>query len=72
MWKKIVLNGFYIEAKVYGEGSKFGINGGKISKLWIAKEKHLFLNYDRGWDVELDTQNSELVEVYNKVLEMWN
>lgn len=72
MWKTAKINGYDVQAKVYEVGSKYGINGGKISKLWIAKENHYCLNYDRGWDIELDANNSELMEVYNKVLEMWN
>lgn len=72
MWKITRINGYEIQAKVYEQGSKYGINGGKISKLCILKERHCCLNYDRGWDIELDANNSELMEVYNKVLEMWN
>ena len=67
-----IIDGYIIKAKVYEEGSKFGINGGKISKLQIIKNNYYCLNYDRGWDIEPDTENSELMEVYNKVLDMWN
>lgn len=28
---------FRWEAKVYPEGSTYGINGGRVSKLWIAE-----------------------------------
>ena len=72
MWKNTKIKGYDISAKVYGEGSKYGINGGKISKLHIRKENYCYLNYDRGWDIEPDENNSELLEVYNEVLKMWN
>ena len=72
MWKRATINGYDVSAKVYEEGSMYGINGGKISKLYIAKEKECYLNYDRGWDIELDADDTELIEVYNRVLEMWN
>lgn len=40
------------EAKVYDEGSKYGINGGRVSKLWVQKDGVVVCNYDRGWDIE--------------------
>ena len=38
--------------KHYEEGSQFGINGGRISKLAIKVEGRITCNYDRGWDIE--------------------
>ena len=38
--------------KVYEEGSQFGINGGKISKLMLKLNGEVIANYDRGWDIE--------------------
>lgn len=38
--------------KHYEEGSKFGIEGGRISKLTIKAEGRITCNYDRGWDIE--------------------
>ena len=47
---------FRWEAKVYATGSQFGINGGRVSKLWIAELPHGEVRYwqevacfDRGW-----------------------
>ena len=37
--------------KQYPEGSEFGINGGRISKLMIKRGDEIVCNYDRGWDV---------------------
>lgn len=38
--------------KAYKKGSKFGINGGRISKLTIKVNGKVTANYSRGWDVE--------------------
>lgn len=39
-------------AKAFEEGSEWGINGGKISKLSIKIDGEWVANYDRGWDVK--------------------
>lgn len=44
------------QAKVYAEGSKYGIHGGRISKLWASINGETVLNYDRGWDVRPATE----------------
>lgn len=46
--------------KVYEEGSQFGINGGKISKLMLKLDGEIIANYDRGWDVEPATKEANL------------
>ena len=38
--------------KHFEEGSMFGIDGGRISKLTIRVDGNITCNYDRGWDVE--------------------
>ena len=38
--------------KAYDEGSEYGINGGRISKLTITIDGEKVVNYDRGWDIE--------------------
>lgn len=40
--------------KVYDRGSEFGINGGRISKLYMSdcRTGDVLANYDRGWDIE--------------------
>ena len=57
--------------KHYEEGSQFGIDGGKISKLTIRKvgESRDLCNYDRGWDVEPD---GEVVTVYAILIQKYN
>ena len=56
------IDGFRFQAKVYDEGSVYGINEGRVSKLMIWDEakkqacgnifKASILNYDRGWDIK--------------------
>ena len=54
MWMQGTTNGFIWRVKHYAEGSIYGINGGKISKLWIQRESNceIIANYDRGWVIE--------------------
>ena len=57
-WETLTISGqnsiFICEAKVFSVGSTYGINNGRISKLYIKEWCGLCgANYDRGfWDVE--------------------
>ncbi len=61
-WITAVIEGRWVEAKVFAEPSTFGINDGRVSKLAIGKtgERCPFLpffeqmayNYDRGLDFD--------------------
>lgn len=60
------------EVKHYEEGSEFGINGGKISKLFIkdlTTDEEL-VGYDRGWDRQ--PNNAIAREAYTQLLRMYN
>ena len=48
--------------KDYDEGSDYGINGGRISKLSIKIDGEWVVNYDRGWDIEPD-ENDEAAQI---------
>jgi hypothetical protein len=58
--------------KHFEEGSEFGIDGGRVSKLTIRKvgESRDLVNYDRGWDVE--PADEETKAVYGIVLAKYN
>jgi len=48
---------YWWQAKVYGEGSRYGINKGRVSKLCICSGDHYNSNkqvygYDRGLDFD--------------------
>jgi len=65
MWKKgsikIGNQTFTYCAKVYGEQSEdYGIEGGRISKLEIRLGDNPVARYDRGWDIEPETENAQL------------
>ena len=63
MWNEgtISVNGeiFHYWMKQYEEGSEFGINGGRISKLTIKRSGREVYNYDRGEDIEPIDKNTE-------------
>ena len=69
MWKKGFLCGYYFEAKVYEMPSEYGVEGGRISKLYIRKDGKVACNYDRGWDIE---PTPEARAVYETILKTWN
>lgn len=43
--------------KAYDEGSEYGIDGGRISKLSIKINNEWVVNYERGWDIKPDKEN---------------
>jgi hypothetical protein len=58
--------------KHFENGSEFGIDGGRISKLTIRKvgESRDIVNYDRGWDASPTTD--EVKVVYDIILAKYN
>lgn len=48
------------QVKSYDEGSEFGINGGRISKLWLSINGSTVANYDCGWDIEPTSEEANL------------
>lgn len=72
-WKEAIIENkgkdYKITFKQFEEGSEFGINGGRISKLTISLGKEKVANYDRGWDIEpTDEDTKEVLELllYNE------
>ena len=64
MWKEgaILIRGkvYKYQAKVYEKGSEYGIEGGRVSKVMIKHDGEIVVNYDRGWDVEPESEGAEL------------
>ena len=58
--------------KFYEEGSEFGINGGRISKLEIRIDNKVVVHYDRGWDVKPDENNQAIMVAYYICLKDYN
>lgn len=46
--------------KQYDEGSEYGIDGGRISKLTIKRDSEIVCNFDRGWDVKPTDPDAQL------------
>ena len=65
MWDRgiIEIEGIKVhyEVKHFDEGSVFGIDEGRISKLWCMAENEIILHYERGWDVKPQTELAEKV-----------
>ena len=67
MWYSGELYGYAWEAKVYDYGSKYGINGGRISKL-IIKDYYgnNLVIYEREW---CKKPKGDVVDVYNILID---
>lgn len=70
MWTTDFINGFSVEIKHFAEGSEFGINEGRISKLWIGKNGQCYACYDRGWDKK--PTDPEAIKVYEEIIKKYN
>jgi len=64
MWKEgsIKVNNsiFHYWMKQFDEGSEWGIDGGRISKLMIKRSGEIVCNYDRGWDIKPSDPDAQL------------
>ena len=64
MWKEgsLRVNGdiFHYWMKQFDEGSEWGINGGRISKLMLKRNGEIVFNYDRSEDVAPVDENTAL------------
>lgn len=53
-WVHGICGEYNFDAKLFDDGSQFGINNGRVSKLSIAKYNGSpDVNYDRGWDLHV-------------------
>ena len=69
-WVRFGQRRFRVNAKVFMEPSKFGIDGGPTSKLWICDARdNTICNYDRNWDVRPDGRNKEICDEILKYVE---
>ncbi len=59
-------------AKVYDEGSEYGIDGGRISKLQIRIDGQTVVSYDRGWDVKPDENDEATMIAYTICMKEYN
>ena len=63
---------YYINVKHFDKPSKYGIQNGRISKLWIREEGEIepCVSYDRGWNVRPRSKAAK--GLYNEILAMYN
>lgn len=55
---------------MFEEPSKYGIDKGRISKLWISIDGKWAANYDRGWDVRPKTELAK--SIYDMLISEYN
>lgn len=55
-------------AKVFDEGSEYGINKGRVSKLHIRCGRVDIVKYDRGWDIKPETEYKSIYSALIKAL----
>ena len=64
MWKEgsilIGGKGYRYWVKQFDEGSQYGIDGGRISKLTLKRKDQIVCNYDRGWDIRPVDEDTEM------------
>lgn len=51
---------FHYWIKQWDEGSQFGIEGGRISKLSLTRDGKEVASYDRGWDIKPQDPDAQL------------
>ena len=70
-WTTLRCGKYNVQVKHFDEPSHYGINNGRISKLWIldTKNKKEMANYDRGWDVR---PKKGVKTIYNQILKKYN
>lgn len=60
---------YKVQAKVFDEPSQYGINNGRISKLWVKEDGYpVAIDYDRGW-VDAPPHNEDLLNFVMKEVE---
>lgn len=64
MWKegslKVYNSIFHYWLNVYENGSSYGIDGGKISKLILKRNDEIVCHYDRGWDMKAIDEETQI------------
>lgn len=70
MWSQGNNSEYKFCIKHFDEPSEFGINGGRISKLWMERDGITVCSYDRGWDIE--PIDEEALYAYEMLLERYN
>jgi len=70
MWSNGKIDGYEFLVKHFENGSEYGIDEGRISKLEIRKGGKPLVNYDRDWDKK--PKDAEVKAVYEIILKRYN
>lgn len=73
-FKEIIDGDLKAVIKCFDEpSSEYGIDGGRISKLWIKNTATdtVVANYDRGWDVR-PKGDKNLMKFYDRIIKEFN
>ena len=71
MWYKGKINGaIRFEVKAYENGSEFGIDGGRISKLYVSRNGTPIIWYERGWLMQPVDETSQ--QILDHLLKQYN
>ena len=70
MWSNGIIDGYEFEVKHFENGSEYGIDEGRISKLEIRNGGKLLVNYDRGWAIK--PMDAAAIRVYEIILKRYN
>ena len=66
-WVKGNVGIYSFAAKLFNDGSRFGIDGGRVSKLSIFNGSVCFVHYDREWDIE---PSDDVVDYFDAVMDL--
>jgi len=75
MWEEVCFiseSGRRVECQIkhFDECSRFGIDGGRISKLLMLAGGQVVASYDRGWDIR--PAGGDIQGIYKALIERWN
>ena len=71
-WTSGHIGPFRFEVKHFDEPSVFGINEGRISKLWLKPKdgSQIAAAYERGWNKRPETKEAQ--EAVDTLCTLWN
>lgn len=68
-WVKGEVGDYTFNAKLFNVGSRFGIDGGRVSKLAMHYMGDCVVHYDRGWDIEPSEEDMIYFDAVMELLE---
>lgn len=69
MWREFKIDGFRIQVLAFDAPSEYGIEDGRISKLYAWKDGSEACWFDRGWVVK---PCAEFLPIYERLVAQFN